>query len=37
VLSAVAFTKASMASASIGGTGGGFGVAFLPLEVPAAS
>jgi hypothetical protein len=33
VLSAVAFTKAVMASASVGGTGGGFGVASLPREV----
>jgi hypothetical protein len=37
VLSAVAFTKAVMASASVGGIGGGFGVDSLPLEVPAAS
>jgi hypothetical protein len=37
VLSAVAFTKAAIASASVGGTGGGFGVDSLPLEVPAAS
>jgi hypothetical protein len=33
----VAFTKAAIASASVGGTGGGFGVDSLPLEVPAAS
>ena len=37
VLSAVAFTKAAIASANVGGTGGGFGVTSLPLEVPAAS
>jgi hypothetical protein len=37
VLSVVAFTKAAMASASVGGTGGGFGVASLPREVPAPS
>jgi hypothetical protein len=36
-LSAVVFTKAAIASASVGGTGGGFGVDSLPLEVPAAS
>jgi hypothetical protein len=37
VLSAVALTKAVIASANVGGTGGGFGVASLPLEVPAPS
>jgi hypothetical protein len=37
VLSAVALTKAAIASANVGGTGGGFGVASLPLEVPAPS
>jgi hypothetical protein len=37
VLSAVALTKAAMALASVGGTGGGFGVASLPWEVPAPS
>jgi hypothetical protein len=36
-LSAVAFTKAAIASANVGGTGGGFGVTSLPPEVPAAS
>jgi hypothetical protein len=33
----VAFTKAAIASASVGGTGGGFGVASLPREVLAPS
>jgi hypothetical protein len=37
VLSTVAFTKAAIASASVGGTGGGFGVASLPREVLASS
>jgi hypothetical protein len=37
VLSAVALTKAAMASANVGGTRGGFGVASLPREVPAPS
>jgi hypothetical protein len=37
VLSAVALTKAAMASANVGGTGGGFRVASLPREVPAPS
>jgi hypothetical protein len=37
VLSAVAFTKAAIASARVGGTGGRFGVDSLPLERPAAS
>jgi hypothetical protein len=37
VLSAVAFTKAAIASARVGGTGGGFGVDSLPLEGPVAS
>jgi hypothetical protein len=37
VLSAVALTKAAMASANVGGTGGGLGVASLPREVPAPS
>jgi hypothetical protein len=37
VLSAVALTKAAMASAKVGGTGGGFGVVSLPREVPALS
>jgi hypothetical protein len=37
VLSAVALTKATMASANVGGTGGGLGVASLQREVPAPS
>jgi hypothetical protein len=37
VLSAVALTKAAIASASVGGTGGGFGVSSPPREVPALS
>jgi hypothetical protein len=38
VLSAMALTKAAMVSANVGGgTGGGFGVASLPREVPAPS
>jgi hypothetical protein len=37
VLSAVALTKAAKASAKVGGTGGGLGVASLPWEVPAPS
>jgi hypothetical protein len=37
VLSAVALTKAAIASAKVGGTGGGLGVVSLPWEVPAPS
>jgi hypothetical protein len=37
VLSVVALTKAAMASANVGGTGGGLGVASLPRQVPAPS
>jgi hypothetical protein len=37
VLSAVAVTKAAIASASVDGTGGGFGVSFWPRDVPAPS
>jgi hypothetical protein len=37
VLSVVALTKAAMASANVGGTGGGLGVASLPGEVPTPS
>jgi hypothetical protein len=37
VLSAVVVTKAAMASASVGGTGGGFGVSSWPWDVPAPS
>jgi hypothetical protein len=37
VLSAVALTKASIALANVGGTGGGLGVSSRPWEVPAAS
>jgi hypothetical protein len=33
----MALTKAAMASANVGGTEGGFGVASLPREVPALS
>jgi hypothetical protein len=37
VLSAIALTKAVIASASVGGTGGGLGVSSRPREVPAPS
>jgi NAD-dependent oxidoreductase involved in siderophore biosynthesis len=37
VLSTVALTKAAIASAKVGGTGGELGVASLPREVPAPS
>jgi hypothetical protein len=37
VLSAVAVTKAAIASASVGGTGGGFGESSWPRDVPAPS
>ena len=37
VLSEVALTKAAIASANVGGTGGGFGVSSPPREVPAPS
>jgi hypothetical protein len=37
VLSEVALTKAAIASANVGGTGGGFGVSSRPREVPAPS
>jgi hypothetical protein len=37
VLSAVALTKAAIASANVGGTGGGLGVSSRPREVPALS
>jgi hypothetical protein len=37
VLSAVALIKAAMASANVGGIGGGLEVASLPREVPALS
>jgi hypothetical protein len=37
VLLAVALTKAAIALAKVGGTGGGLGVASLPREVPAPS
>jgi hypothetical protein len=37
VLLVVALTKAVIASAKVGGTGGGLGVASLPREVAAPS
>jgi hypothetical protein len=37
VLSAVMVTKAAIASASVGGTDGGFGVSSWPRDVPAPS
>jgi hypothetical protein len=37
VLSAVVVTKAAIASANVGGTGGGLGVSSLPWDVPAPS
>jgi hypothetical protein len=37
VLSTVALIKAVIASAKVGGTGGGLGVVSLPREVPAPS
>jgi hypothetical protein len=37
VLSAVALTKAAIASAKVRGTGGGLGVVSLPRAVPAPS
>jgi hypothetical protein len=37
VLSAIALTKAAIASAKVGGTGGGLGVVSLPREVSAPS
>jgi hypothetical protein len=37
VLSAVTVTKAAIASVSVGGTGGGFGVSSWPRDVPAPS
>jgi hypothetical protein len=37
VLSTVVLTKAAIASASVGGIGGGLGVSSRPREVPAPS
>jgi hypothetical protein len=37
VLSVVALTKAAIASANVGGTGGGLGMSSRPWEVPAPS
>jgi hypothetical protein len=37
VLSAVAVTKAAIASTSVGGTGGGLGVSSRPRDVPTPS
>jgi hypothetical protein len=37
VLSAVAVTKVAIASASVGGTGGGFGASSWPRGVPTLS